>query len=144
MSSGQEASEDMGDYCLPRLISAYMRLVLHDGSCLVRMCALQLLTRLELSRGFQFGLCLLAEPHRPLQGLKARSCPVLCCSILPARQEHVLYEGLQSQNLPVIVLGQPLTGPFCVDSEVRVDNSSHEAFTVISLEVQDYPGGHLA
>ena len=29
-------------------------------------------------------------------------------------------------------------------SEVQVDNSSHEAFTVISLEVQDYPGEHPA
>jgi len=28
-------------------------------------------------------------------------------------------------------------------SEVRVDNTSHEAFTVISLEVQDYPGAPL-
>ena len=28
----------------------------------------------------------------------------------------------------------------CRCSEVRVDNTSHEAFTVISLEVQDYPG----
>lgn len=35
--------------------------------------------------------------------------------------------------------GEP-EGDYCMPSEVEFDNTSHEAFTVITLEVQDYPG----
>lgn len=31
-------------------------------------------------------------------------------------------------------------GEYCMPSQVEVDNSSHEAFTVVTLEVKDYPG----
>ena len=31
-------------------------------------------------------------------------------------------------------------GDYCMPSEVVVDNTSHESFTVVTLEVKDYPG----
>ena len=32
------------------------------------------------------------------------------------------------------------SGDYCMPAELKVDNSSHEAFTIIRLTVQDYPG----
>ena len=80
--------------------------------------------------GARVGTLIIALPPKFMSVHGPESCDRASKQLLFAPPHSMCYVAFAASDRAI--------GGLC--SEVRVDNSSHEAFTVISLEVQDYPG----